>query len=284
MIESGSEQVHERCVDLHAHSTASDGAVSPVELVEAAARAGLLAIAITDHDTIAGNDAAAAAGARACIRVVSGCELSAYDGDLEIHLLTLHIQDPGAMRPRLEGFQRERINRGHAIVERLTAIGVPVDMSDVLAEAAGGALGRPHIARALVRAGHVADHRDAFDKYLGAGRPAYVPKPRLEIADAIALAHAAGALAVWAHPGRDGTRERLVRLKTHGLDGTEVRHPGHTPIDTQRLLRLAAELDLVPSGGSDWHGATEGYRVIGNMHVPLAWLELQDARLATRVS
>lgn len=284
MTESVGEQVDERSVDLHAHSTASDGAVSPIELVEAAARAGLLAIAITDHDTIAGNGEAAAAGARAGIRVVSGCELSAYDGDLEIHLLTLHIQDPGTMRPRLEGFQRERIDRGHAIVERLAAIGVPVEMSDVLAEAAGGALGRPHIARALVRAGHVADHRDAFDRYLGAGRPAYVPKPRLEIADAIGLAHAAGALAIWAHPGRDGTRERLQRLKTHGLDGTEVRHPGHTPLDTQRLLRLAAELDLVPSGGSDWHGATEGYRVIGNMHVPLAWLELQDARLATRVS
>lgn len=284
MTDPGAEQADERYVDLHAHSTASDGGVSPTELVEAAARAALLAIAITDHDTIAGNDEAAAAGLRLGIRVVSGCELSAYDGDLEIHLLTLHISDPGAIRPSLEGFQRERIDRGYAIVEKLARAGVPVDIDDVLADAAGAALGRPHIARALIRAGHVADHRDAFDKYLGAGRTAYVPKPRLEIVDAIGLAHSAGALAIWAHPGREGTRERLVRLKAHGLDGTEVRHPGHTPLDTQRLLRLAAELDLVPSGGSDWHGATEGYRVIGNMHVPEAWLDLQDARIATRVS
>ncbi len=284
MTEPGPEQSGERYVDLHAHSTASDGAVSPTELVEAAAGAALLAIAITDHDTIAGNDEATAAGVRLGIRVVSGCELSAYDGDLEIHLLALHIADPGAIRSSLEGFQHQRIERGYAIVERLALVGVPVDIDDILADAAGAALGRPHIARALIRAGYVADHRDAFDRFLGAGRPAYVPKPRLEIADAIGLAHSAGALAVWAHPGREGTRERLVRLKSHGLDGTEVRHPGHPPLDTQRLLRLAAELDLVPSGGSDWHGATEGYRVIGNMHVPEAWLDLQDARLATRVS
>ena len=284
MSDRGAEPLDERYVDLHAHSTASDGAVSPAELVEAASRAKLQAIAITDHDTIAGNDEAFATGASLGIRVVRGCELSAYDGDSEIHLLALHIRDAGAIRPSLEGFQRERVERGYAIVERLALAGVPVSIDDVLAEAAGGALGRPHIARAMIRAGHVADHRDAFDKYLGAGKPAYVPKPRLEISDAIGLTHSAGALAVWAHPGRDGTRERLVRLTALGLDGVEVRHPGHTPADTQRLGRLAQELDLVPSGGSDWHGATEGYRVIGNMHVPEAWLELQDVRLATRVT
>ena len=284
MSDRGVEPLDERYVDLHAHSTASDGAVSPAALVEAASRAKLQAIAITDHDTIAGNDEAFATGASLGIRVVRGCELSAYDGDLEIHLLALHIRDAGAIRPSLEGFQRERVERGYAIAERLALAAVPVNIADVLAEVAGGALGRPHIARAMIRAGHVADHRDAFDKYLGAGKPAYVPKPRLEIGDAIGLTHSAGALAIWAHPGRDGTRERLVRLAALGLDGVEVRHPGHTPGDTQRLGRLAQELDLVPSGGSDWHGATEGYRVIGNMHVPEAWLELQDVRLATRVT
>ncbi|HEY5087598.1 MAG TPA: PHP domain-containing protein [Gemmatimonadaceae bacterium] len=282
MTERGAEPLDERYVDLHAHSTASDGAVSPAELVESAKRADLQAIAITDHDTIAGNDEAVATGARVGIRVVRGCELSAYDGDFEVHLLTLHIRDAGAIRPSLEGFQRERVDRGHAIVERLVRAGAPVSIEAVLAEAAGGALGRPHIARALINAGHAADHRDAFDRFLGAGRAAYVPKPRLDIADAIGLAHSCGALAVWAHPGREGTRERLTRLAAHGLDGVEVRHPGHTPLDVDRLLRLARELDLVPSGGSDWHGATEGYRTLGNMHVPEAWLDLQDVRLATR--
>ncbi|HEY7898368.1 MAG TPA: PHP domain-containing protein [Gemmatimonadaceae bacterium] len=284
MTDRGTEPLDERYVDLHAHSTASDGAVSPAELVEAAKRADLQAIAITDHDTIAGNDEAVATGAHLGIRVVRGCELSAYDGDFEVHLLALHIRDAGAIRPSLDGFQRERVERGRTIVDRLARIGTPISMDEVIAEAGGGALGRPHIARVLIRAGYAADHRDAFDRLLGAGKPAYVPKPRLDVADAIGLAHSAGALAVWAHPGREGTRERLARLASHGLDGVEVRHPGHTPADVVRLERLASELDLVPSGGSDWHGATEGYRVIGNMHVPEAWLDLQDARLATRVA
>ncbi len=284
MSESGAEQLDERYVDLHAHSTASDGAVSPAELVEAARRANLKAIAITDHDSIAGNDEAVATGQSLGIRVVRGCELSAYDGDFEIHVLALHIRDAGAIRPSLEGFQRERVERGYAIVERLAHAGVPVSIDEVMVEAAGAALGRPHIARVLIRAGHAADHREAFDRFLGAGKPAYVPKPRLDIADAIGITHSAGALAVWAHPGRDGTRERLARLTTHGLDGVEVRHPGHTPADAVRLMKLATDLDLVPSGGSDWHGATEGYRILGNMHIPEAWLDLQDVRLATRVS
>lgn len=279
----GGAALDERYVDLHAHSTASDGAVSPAELVEAAKRADLQAIAITDHDTISGNDEAVATGVSLGIRVVRGCELSAYDGDFEVHLLALHIRDAGAIRPSLEGFQRERTERGYAIVDRLASVGAPVSMDDVLAEAAGAALGRPHIARVLIRAGHAADHREAFDRFLGAGKPAYVSKPRLDVADAIGLAHSSGALAVWAHPGRGGTRERLLRLASQGLDGVEVRHPGHTPADVVRLQRLASELNLVPSGGSDWHGATEGYRVIGNMHIPEAWLELQDVRLATRV-
>ncbi|MEO7217499.1 MAG: PHP domain-containing protein [Gemmatimonadaceae bacterium] len=284
MNEPAEAPTGERYVDLHAHSTASDGAVPPAELVQAAVRAELQAIAITDHDTIAGIDEAVAAGVRLGIRVVCGCELSAYDGDFEVHLLALHISDPDAIGPSLAGFQNERVERGRSIVERLAKLGFPIPFEDVLAEAGGGALGRPHIARVLIRAGFASDHRDVFDRLLGAGKPAYVPKPRLDVSDAIGIAHSAGALAVWAHPGRDGTRERLARLTGHGLDGVEVRHPGHTPGDTVRLQRLATELDLVPSGGSDWHGATEGYRVIGNMHVPEAWLELQDARLATRVS
>ncbi|MDQ2890933.1 MAG: PHP domain-containing protein [Gemmatimonadota bacterium] len=283
MISSSAQSGEERYVDLHAHSTASDGAVAPSGVIEAAKRAGLEAIALTDHDTIAGNDEAVAAGDAVGIRVVRGCELSAYDSDFEIHLLALHIRDASAIGPSLDGFQRERVARGHAIVERLSLAGAPVDIDEVLAEAAGAALGRPHIARVLIRAGHAVDHREAFDRYLGAGKPGYVAKPRLEIADAIGLAHAAGGLAVWAHPGRDGTRERLSRLAGHGLDGVEVRHPGHTPSDVARLGKLADELDLVPSGGSDWHGATDGYRTLGNMHVPAAWLDLQDLRIATRV-
>lgn len=270
-------------VDLHAHSTASDGAVPPAEVIEAARRAELVAIALTDHDTVAGIDEAVGAGVRLGVRVVAGCELSAYDGDFEIHLLALHIRHLDVLAPRLDAFQRDRVDRAAAMVERLARLGAPVSMDDVRREAAGGALGRPHVARALVTAGHVADHREAFDRYLGNGRPAFVPKPRLDVEEAIGLAHAAGALAVWAHPAREGTRTRATRLAQLGLDGIEVLHPSHTPGDVERIANLVAELDLVPSGGSDWHGATEGYRILGNMHVPAAWLEQQDVRLATRV-
>lgn len=269
-------------VDLHSHSTASDGALPPADVVAAAQRASLGAIALTDHDTVAGVPEAVAAGAALGVRVVAGCELSAHDGDLEVHLLALHISDVGSIGPALERLQLERVERAQGMVDRLARMGVGVTMEAVLASAAGGAVGRPHVARALVDAGHVADNREAFDRYLGNGRAAYVPKVRFALEDAIALAHAAGALAVWAHPGREGTRARAQRLSQMGLDGIEVRHPSHTPADTERLRGLVAELQLVPSGGSDWHGATDGFRTIGNMQVPAEWLAQQDAAVARR--
>ncbi len=256
----------------------------PSDVVEAAARADLAAIALTDHDTIDGIDEAVGAGTRLNVRVIAGCELSAHDGPSEVHMLALHIADQDALRPSLETFQRDRIERANLIVERLLALGLELSAEEVIAEAAGGALGRPHVARVLIRRGHVVDFREAFDRFLADGRPAYVPKPRLEIEDAIGLAHSAGALAIWAHPGRDGTRERIERLTALGLDGVEVLHPGHSPADTARLRRIAAELDLVASGGSDWHGATDGYRALGVMRVPEDWLDRQDVRIATRVA
>lgn len=271
-----------RNVDLHSHSTASDGARSPAEVVAAAHRAALGAIALTDHDSIAGLPDATAAGERLGVRVVPGCELSAYDGDFEIHLLALHIRDVHAMAPSLQRFQRERVERAEAMVHRLNQMGVAVAVESVLREASGGAVGRPHVARALLERGHVTDQREAFDRYLGNGRPAYVAKPRFAVADAIELAHSAGALAVWAHPGREGTRARVDRLAAMGMDGIELRHPSHTPADVERLSVLVAEFDLVPSGGSDWHGATEGYRTLGNMQIPAAWLARQDARVMAR--
>lgn len=273
-----------RNVDLHSHSTASDGAFSPADVVAAAARVGLGAIALTDHDSVAGLPDAVAAGARLGVRVVPGCELSAYDGDFEIHLLALHISDWDAIAPSLQGFQRDRVERAQAMVDRLARLNVAISMESVLNAAAGGAVGRPHVARALVEGGHVVDHREAFDRYLGNGRPAYVPKPRLDVADAIALTHSAGALSVWAHPSREGTRSRVERLAALGMDGVEVRHPSHSPLDVERLRTIVVDLNLVPSGGSDWHGATEGYRTLGNMQVPSAWLAQQDALVAARAA
>jgi predicted metal-dependent phosphoesterase TrpH len=167
-------------------------------------------------------------------------------------------------------------------VDKLNTLGVTISFAEVLARAGDAAIGRPHIARVLIEGGWARDSRDAFDRYLGAGRPAYVAKHRLSVSDAIALVHAGGGLAVLAHPGTDGRREMLERFVSLGLDGVEVRHPGHTADDVHRLGALAAFLGLVPSGGSDWHGASEGPRVLGAMRVPAAWLERQDERVDAR--
>ena len=267
-------------VDLHMHSTASDGSRTPADVVRAAAFAGLAAIALTDHDTVAGLAEAQVAGAELGVRIVNGVELSAVEGDAETHLLGLHLRDVLVIERELGALRDMRERRGQRIVEKLVALGVLVTFDDVLAQASGGAVGRPHVARALVADGWATDVRDAFDRYLGAGKPAYVAKDQLGMADAIAIIHSAGGLAVLAHPGGAGTRERLTALMALGLDGVEVKHPGHSPSDTARLSAVAAQLGLVISGGSDWHGAAEGPRTIGMMQVPGHWLALQDAHLA----
>ena len=277
----GPEGAH---VDLHAHSTASDGSKSPTAVVAAAKAAGLSAIALTDHDTMDGVAEAVAAGDTFGLRVVPGVELSATDDQREVHLLGLHITRPGAIEDSLREFRDRRHARAVEIVAKLNALGVPITFEDVLDRAGDAAIGRPHLARVLIETGWARDSRDAFDRYLGAGKPAYVPKHRLSVADAIALVHAGAGLAVLAHPGPEGRRETVERFVANGLDGVEVRHPGHTSEDTNRLGALTEFFNLVPSGGSDWHGAMEGPRVLGAMRVPLLWLEQQDVRVEARGS
>jgi len=269
-------------VDLHAHSTASDGACAPATGVATAHAAGLAAFALTDHDTLAGIPEAQAAADACGLRLVPGVELSVHHGPLEVHLLGLHIRDVAGLQAKLEVIRGHRVARAEAIVKRLGGLGVQLSMEAVLAAAAGGAVGRPHVARALIAGGFVKDNREAFDRYLGAGKPAYVDKERLEVAEGVALIHAAGGIAVMAHPGSEGRREAIEPLVAAGLDGLEVRHPSHSSEDVKRLAALADFFKLVPSGGSDWHGAMQGGRVLGAMQVPLAWLEAQDARVALR--
>ena len=268
-----------RFVDLHAHSTASDGAATPSEFVSAARQAGLAAVALTDHDTVAGVRSAVAEGERLGVRVIAGVELSAVDASGETHLLGLHLRDFDALDARLAELRDMRRTRAERIVQRLNALGVRVTMDDVLAQAAGGAIGRPHVARALIANGWAGDIRAAFDRYLAAGRPAYVAKERLSIADAIAMVHRAAGLAVLAHPGSAATAERVKGLAAVGLDGVEVRHPSHDEAEIARILSLTERLGLVPSGGSDWHGQSEGARALGSMRVPATWLTRQEDRL-----
>lgn len=269
-------------VDLHSHSTASDGSRPPADVMAAAHAAGLTAIALTDHDTVAGIPEARAAAAALGLRLVPGVELSAVEGEVETHLLGLHLSRPEEIAAGLAALRDMRRQRAIRIVERLNELGVRITFADVEEQAGDGAIGRPHVARALVEEGWATDLRDAFERYLGNGRPAFVPKDRLSMSDAIAMIHRAGGLAVLAHPGHAGTRERLEALAAQGLDGVEVLHPSHGADDVARLRTLAEFLGLVPSGGSDWHGGDDGPRTLGVMRVPEEWLARQDARLAER--
>jgi len=271
-------------VDLHTHSTASDGGRAPRDVVRAARELQLAAIALTDHDTIDGLAEARDEGRAAGVRIVAGIELSAVEGDAETHVLGLHLQDTGRLDAQLRDLRAMRLTRAGRIVARLNELGVRVTLEDVLSQSAGGAVGRPHIARALVNDGWATDMRDAFDRYLGNGRAAFIPKDRLSIGDAIAMIHDAGGLAILAHPGQSGNRKRIETLAALGLDGVEVRHPSHNADDIARLSALVEHFRLIPSGGSDWHGVAEGGRTLGMMHVPIAWLDRQEQVIAERRS
>lgn len=268
-------------VDLQVHSTASDGALAPAQVVEAARAASLCAIALTDHDTVDGLAEASAAGERLGVRIVPGVELSTHFGPDELHLLGLHLDDTETMRAELAQLQDGRVDRAERIVGTLNKMGIPVTIEAVLREADGGAVGRPHIARAMVAGGWAKDFREAFDKWLGWGRSAYVDKPRFEVADGIALVHKAGGIAVWAHPGEDATAPRIATLKGLGLDCVEVLHPSHPPYLSEKLFGLVEAAGLLPSGGSDWHGTFDGPRRLGGQMVPKIWLDWQDERVST---
>jgi predicted metal-dependent phosphoesterase TrpH len=271
-------------VDLHSHSTASDGSRAPRDVVAEAKRVGLAAIALTDHDTLDGVAEAIATGAALGVRVVPGVELSAVEDDTETHILGLHLSDTRSLEATLVALREMRRTRAERIVGRLNELGVRIEFAAVLEQAAGGAIGRPHVARAMIAEGWAIDLRDAFDRYLGNGKPAFVRKDRLAVSDAIDLIHGAGGLAILAHPGPSGNRERIAAFAALGIDGVEVRHPSHSSEDVSRLFALVEHYSLVPSGGSDWHGAPEGPRMLGTMRVPAEWLGRQDGRVRARAA
>ena len=269
-------------VDLQVHTTASDGALAPAAVVQAAAAASLYAIAITDHDSVEGLTEAHEAGERLGVRIVPGVELSSHFEGEELHLLGLHLSNLEAMREALTDLRVQRVQRAERIVATLNSHGMPITMESVLAEAGPGAVGRPHIARAMLAGGWVREFREAFDKWIGWGKPAYMAKDPFDVTDAIALVHRAGGLAVWAHPGELATPARIGRLAERGLDSVEVLHPSHPPYLVQRLIDHTEKAGLLPSGGSDWHGTQEGPRKLGGQLVPKIWLDWQDARVTSR--
>ncbi|MBT8216838.1 MAG: PHP domain-containing protein [Acidimicrobiia bacterium] len=248
-------------VDLHTHSTASDGTESPAELMAKAAATRLEAVALTDHDNLDGIAEARPAAAAAGIELIPGVELSCEWADGGFHMVVLWLEPgTGPLQDRLVELQASRANRNREMVERLTGLGVDITYDEVLTEAGGSGVGRPHMAAILVRKGVVDTMGEAFDYYLAAGRPAYVGRARLTPEDAIALARASGAVPVIAHPHTLGVTGReldhhLRRLQGVGLIGIEAYYPEYEPDTRLELAERARESGLIASGGSDYHGA-----------------------------
>ncbi|MEU4427032.1 PHP domain-containing protein [Actinoplanes sp. NPDC024001] len=249
-------------IDLHCHSTASDGTLTPAELVRAGAEAGLDVMAITDHDTT-GGWAEAAANLPAGLRLVRGAELSCRwfgtEPAIPLHLLA-YLFDPAEpmLAEELVRLREDREQRAEKIVAKLRGDGVPITWPEVHGYAAGGSVGRPHIAQALIRAGLVRTTTEAFaSKWLGARY--FVPKSDLEVFEAVRAVRAAGGVAVFAHPratvrGRVVPDELIVQLAEEGLFGLEADHEDHTPAERAQVRALAERLGLVVTGSSDFHG------------------------------
>lgn len=258
-------------IDLHVHSTASDGSDSPRRVVELAAETGLDVIALTDHDTQEGVDEALNAARRMGIEVIPGVELSLQFDDGGMHLIVLWLQPGrGPLQDRLEGLQHGRGARNERIVELLEDAGLPLTIDEVLEEARGGTVGRPHIAAVMMKRGYVPDIRTAFDLWLGAGKPAYVGRDRLYPEEAISLARESGGVPVLAHPHTLGITtasamaDVLDRLRHAGLIGLEAHYSTYRAHERAGYADLARRFDLLPSGGSDYHGTYKPGLSIGS--------------------
>jgi predicted metal-dependent phosphoesterase TrpH len=267
-------------IDLHLHSTASDGSLAPAAVIRRAAGVGLRAVALTDHDTVAGIPEALAAGAQYGVRVVGGCEFSAAAPWGEMHVLGYFLpRDSAQLEGFLERCRADRVRRAQEMVQHLKRLGVDLSFESVLQESAGGAVGRPHVARAIVRHGGAIDLGDAFDRFLGRGRPAFVEKTLPHFREVAELVHTVGGVVSVAHLKERGTRAFIERLKGDGLDAVETRHPSHDPDLRARLTDIALQLRLLRTGGSDWHGDPEPgvtHSTIGSQSVPIEWLERLD--------
>jgi len=249
-------------IDLHTHTTASDGTATPRELVRLAAEAGLSAVAITDHDTVDGLPEAMAAGRQYGVQVVGGVELSVADGQRTLHLLGLFVPEaPGELGAVLARAREKRHDRNRLILDRLAGLGIGLDYGEVL-ELAAGSVGRPHIAAALLRKGAVKTLREAFERYLGAGGAAYAPKTKMPMERAVGLLRAEGAIPALAHPyqlrEKGASLERLVAgYREMGVMAIEARYSEHSEAQTREYLALAKKLDIGVTGGSDFHGAAK---------------------------
>ena len=265
-------------IDLHAHTTASDGSATPTELVELAKKIGLKAVALTDHDTFGGHAEAILAGEKLGIEIVPGIELSVKDetGD-KSHLLGYYVARGGALENQLDFLQAERDKRNLVILEKLAELGVPISFERVAQISRGGVMGRPHIAEAMMEKGYVSSVQEAFDKFLADGSAATASKEVLHPAEAIELIHAGGGVAIWAHPTRPPSKrggsidltlweEKLKRWVEWKLDGIEVFYSQYTPEEAAWTAEMAQKYALLGTGGSDFHGKNKQTIDLGVTH------------------
>jgi len=273
-------------IDLHTHSTASDGLYTPSELLQHAHEVGLRILALTDHDSTAGLEEAAEAAQRLHIELIPGIELNSDVGDDEVHVLGyfLEYQRP-AFQATLKVLRDARVRRGERMVELLNEQGVHISWEHVR-ELAQGSVGRPHVARALLDAGYVSSIGEAFDKYIGKHSPAYVPRYKLTPRDAVRLIASANGLAVMAHPitlpGLDELRRWLPELCAAGMVGLETYYGPYTPEEEQALRALADEYGLIPTGGTDYHGPDIHPTPLGGRFVPAEAVERLQAEATKR--
>ena len=269
-------------VDLHSHTTASDGTLSPRELVHEAARRGLRVLAITDHDSTEGlAEAMDEAERHRPLQIVPGIEINCDVEGAEIHILGYCVD---YLAPWFQTFCREqreeRRQRVHRMAQRLGELGMPIDPDEVLALVQEGSAGRPHVAQVMVRRGYVRSTREAFDRYLGAGKPAHVQRKRVRPGDAVRLVRQAGGVPVFAHPGLAAKDELIPALVLAGMMGIECYYTEHSAAQTAGYVQMCRDLDLVATGGSDFHGPRIRAAALGTPAVSLAVWEALKAKAA----
>jgi len=266
--------------DLHLHTNFSDGTYTPEKLASEAQRFGLVAVALTDHDTVEGCTRMRAACEANRIEFIPASELTAEINGIELHMLGyfLDVENPRLLQ-EMHRFQEGRTERIKEIVSRLRQLNIPLQEEDVFGIAQCKSPGRPHVARALIQRKVCANLDEAFERFLKKNRPGWVPKEKIPAQDALKLIHEAGGLAVLAHPGLARSEEAIPALIEAGLDGIECFHSRHSPASSEFYVNIAEENNLLVTGGSDCHGMNKGKPLIGSIKLPYEYVRLLKERL-----
>ncbi len=271
-------------IDLHTHTVASDGLLNAAQLIRLAEGAGVGILAVTDHDSTESVESAMELGREAGIEVIPAVELNTDVPGAEVHILGYFIDHRLEwLQALLRRLRDGRLHRAARMVEKLVALGVPITFERVLAFAGGGAVGRPHVARALLEAGYVSETAEAFAKYIGRNGPAYVERLKVTPAQAVDIIRRAGGIPVLAHPGWLGDDRMVEGLLAAGLEGIEAYYPDHTPAMVERYLEVAHRFNLLVTGGTDFHGGDLATRVpLGSQYVPPDVVDRLRARAEVR--